>query len=76
VKFKVICETKKNREDIETSEDDIKEIILDNGKYCVVSDYYTLDIPYKLLESKRQGKKLIHTYSWHYKGIIFSSCNP
>jgi hypothetical protein len=28
------------------------------------------------LESKVKGKKLVHTYSWDYKGIIFSSCNP
>lgn len=76
LKFKIIGETKKNKEDIVTPEKDIKEIILDNGKYCVVKDFYTLKIPYKLIESEIVKWKLIHTYSWHYKGIIFSSCNP
>jgi len=74
--FKIVSETQKNEEDIETSENDIKEIILDNGRYCAVTDYYKLKIPYKLLKSEVVWKKLIHTYSWHYKGIIFSSCNP
>lgn len=74
--IKVVSETKKNKEDIITDPKLIKELVLDNGKYCAVTDYYELKIPYKLVESKVVGKKLIHTYSWSFKGIIFSSCNP
>ena len=74
--IKVVAETKKNKEDIITPKQDIKEIILDNGKYCVIVNEYELKIPYKLVESEIIKGKLIHTYSWHYKGIIFSSCNP
>ena len=52
VEFKIVSETQRNEEDITTPKDEIKEIILDNGKYCVITGYYDLNIPYKLLESK------------------------
>ena len=74
VKFGIVWETQKNKEDIKTK--DYKEIILDNGRFCVVVDYYELIIPYKLLKAEKKWKKLIHTYGWSFKGIIFSSCNP
>jgi len=74
VRFKVVSETNKHKEDIKTKK--YEEILLDNGKYCVVTSYYTLNIPYKILKAEKVWKKLIHTYSWYFKWIIFSSCNP
>ena len=76
VKFWIVTETQKHTEEIVTPADQIKEIVLDNGRYCVITDYYDLIIPYKLLKSEIQWKSLIHTYSWSFKGIIFNSCNP
>ena len=54
LKFKIVAETKKNKKDIETPKENIREIVLDNGKYCVIVDYYELHIPYKLVEAKME----------------------
>ena len=74
--LKIVVETQKDRSDIVTSKEDIKEVVLDNGKYCVVTWYHNIYIPYKLVKSEMQWMRLIHTYSWNFKGILFSSCNP
>ena len=74
IRFGVVSETVKDKNDIQTEE--YEEVVLDWGKYCVITGYYTLEIPYKLLDSQIINGKLIHTYSWTFKGIIFSSCNP
>jgi len=76
VEFKIVWEVQRNEEDFTLPKDKIKEVVVDNGKYCAIIWYDTLYIPYKLVKSEIINWKLIHTYSWHFKGIIFSSCNP
>jgi len=76
VNFSIVSETQREKEDITTPEEDIKEIVFDNGKYCVVTRYYKLVLPYKVIEKEVIERKLIYTYAWHFKGCTFTGCNP
>jgi len=76
VDFGIVWETQRNREDIKTPKSKIKEIRVDNWLYTVVVWYEKLFIPYKILKVEEKNWKLYHTYSWHFKGVIFTWCNP
>ena len=76
ITFKVVEQTVRSEDDITIPEWDIIEKILDWGKTCIIIREEKLVIPYRLVKSEKDGKKLIHTYAWHFKGCIFTGCNP
>ena len=76
VEFKVVGQTVRDESECTLNKEDIIEEVLDNGKICYIIRKETLKIPYKLMKSEVISGKLIHTYAWHFKGCIFTGCNP
>lgn len=76
VEFKVVGQTVKSSEECTLKKEDIIEEILDGWKICYIIRKEILRIPYKLMKSEVVKNKLIHTYSWHFKGCTFTWCNP
>ena len=66
----------RTEEEITIPENEIIEKVIDGGKICIIIREEKLVIPYRLVKSEKVGKKLIHTYAWHFKGCIFTGCNP
>ncbi len=53
-----------------------KEVLVEDGRRHYITREVTLTIPYDLIKSEKVEGKLIHTYAWHFKGCIFTGCNP
>ena len=56
------------------------EVINDWPNKCYIVDYYTLQIPYTLMNTElvknKNGSTVIHEYAWQFKGCILTWCNP
>jgi len=76
VEFKIVGQTVRDEKECTLNKDDILEEILDWGRICYIVRKEMLRIPYKLMKSEIIKNKLIHTYSWNFKGCTFTGCNP
>jgi len=76
VEFKIVWQTVRDAEDCTLKEEDIIEEVLDWWRICYIIRKEKLRIPYKLMKSEVVKNKLIHTYSWNFKGCTFTWCNP
>ncbi len=80
IRIKVVWEAVLDPKDKKIDDSLVKEVVQDGQYTCYITDYYDLHIPYKCkaIRKASSGAKVYAsvTFTWNFKGIIFSSCNP